>query len=56
MALALQVVLLIDGAVALEKMGRICFAAAIQIVDFYHALEHAGKVLEALLGSKNHPQ
>ena len=37
-------------------MGRICFAAAIQIVDFYHALEHAGKVLEALLGSKNHPQ
>jgi hypothetical protein len=55
MALALQVVLLIDGAVALEKMGRACFATAIQIVDFYHALEHASKVLETLLGSKNHP-
>lgn len=55
MALALQVVLLIDGAPSLEKMGRTCFATAIQIVDFYHALEHAGKVLEALLGSKKHP-
>jgi hypothetical protein len=55
MALALEVVLLIDGAPALEKMGRVCFANATQIVDFYHALEHAGKVLEALLGSKQHP-
>jgi hypothetical protein len=25
-------------------------------VDFYHALEHAGKVLVALLGSKEHPE
>jgi len=24
-------------------------------VDFYHALEHARKVLQALLGSKDHP-
>ena len=56
MALALQVVLLIDGAAALEKMGRLCFATAIQIVDFYHALEHAGQVLEALLGGKHHPR
>lgn len=55
MALALQVVLLVDGATCLEKMGRTCFSTAIQIVDFFHALEHAGKVLEALLGSKNHP-
>ena len=45
LALALQVVLLIDGATGLAKMGRLCFAGAIQIVDFYHALEHAGKVL-----------
>ena len=36
-------------------MGRLCFSNAIQIVDFYHALEHAGKVLVALLGSKEHP-
>jgi hypothetical protein len=55
LALALQVVLLIDGAAGLAKMGRLCFSSAIQIVDFYHALEHAGKVLAALLGGKEHP-
>jgi hypothetical protein len=53
--LALQVVLLIDGAAGLANMGRLCFSSAIQIVDFYHALEHAGQVLVALLGSKAHP-
>jgi hypothetical protein len=55
LGLALQVVLLIDGATGLANMGRLCFSSAIQIVDFYHALEHAGKVLVALLGSKEHP-
>lgn len=55
LGLALQVVLLIDGATGLANMGRLCFANAIQIVDFYHALEHAGQVLLALLGSKEHP-
>ncbi len=55
LALALQVVLLIDGAEGLANMGRLCFPGAIQIVDFYHALEHAGKVLVVLLGSKEHP-
>jgi len=55
LALALQVVLLIDGASGLAHMGRLCFHNAIQIVDFYHALEHAGRVLESLLGSKDHP-
>ncbi len=53
--LALTVVLLIDGAEGLAHMGRLCFPTAIQIADFYHALEHAGKVLQALLGSKEHP-
>jgi hypothetical protein len=53
--LALAVVLLIDGAPALANMGRLCFPTAIQIVDFYNALEHAGKVLVARLGSKEHP-
>ena len=53
--LAMQVVLLIDGAVGLANMGRDCFPTAIQIVDFFHAMEHAGKVLAALLGSKEHP-
>jgi hypothetical protein len=49
-----QVVLLIDGAAGLENMGRLCFKDSVQIVDFYHALEHAGQVLEAWLG-KAHP-
>lgn len=56
LALAAQAVLLIDGAEGLANMGRLCFPKALQIVDFYHALEHAGKVLVALLGSKEHPE
>lgn len=55
LSLARQVVLLIDGAAGLANMGRDCFGSAIQIVDFFHALEHAGEVLVALLGSKDHP-
>jgi hypothetical protein len=49
------VVLLIDGANGLANMGRQNFAHAVQIVDFYHTLEHVGTVLEALLG-KEHPK
>jgi hypothetical protein len=49
-----KVVLLIDGAAGLENMGKDCFQDAVQIVDFYHALEHAGQVLAALIG-KDHP-
>lgn len=55
LALAFLVVLLIDGAAGLANMGKLCFKEAIQIVDFYHALEHASEVLVALLGSKDHP-
>ena len=55
LALATFVVLLIDGAEGLANMGRLCFPTAVQIVDFYHAMEHARKVLQALLGSKEHP-
>ena len=50
-----QVVFLVDGASGLEVMGRINFKDAIQIVDFYHAMEHAGLVLAALLGGTAHP-
>ena len=49
-----KVVLLIDGAAGLENMGRLCFKDSVQIVDFYHAMEHASPVLEAWLG-KSHP-
>ena len=49
-----QVVLLIDGASGLEHMGKLNFKEAVQIVDFYHAMEHAGQVLAVLIG-KDHP-
>jgi hypothetical protein len=49
-----QVVLLIDGAKGLENMGKDCFKGCVQVVDFYHAVEHAGLVLAALIG-KDHP-
>jgi hypothetical protein len=53
---AQQVVFLIDGAEGLENMGHLNFKDAIQIVDFYHGADHAGEVVEALLGSKEHPE
>lgn len=56
MGTAQQVVVLIDGASGLEKMGHTCFAGCVQIVDFYHAMQHAGAVLQVLLGGKEHPQ
>jgi hypothetical protein len=56
MAEAGQVVLLIDGALGLENMGLLNFPTARQIVDFWHGADHAGKVVEALLGSKDHPE
>jgi hypothetical protein len=50
-----KVVVLIDGAVGLENMGKDCFKDQLQIVDFFHAMEHAGQVLAALIG-KEHPE
>lgn len=50
-----KVVLLIDGAAGLENMGLLNFPGITQIVDFFHALEHASTVLGALLG-KDHPE
>ena len=53
---AQKVVFLVDGAEGLENMGHLNFKDAIQIVDFYHGADHAGDVVAALLGSKEHPQ
>jgi hypothetical protein len=53
---AQKVVLLIDGAAGLENMGHLNFRDATQIVDFWHGADHAGQVVEALLGSKAHPE
>lgn len=52
---ATQVVFLVDGAEGLECLGRDYFPGCVQIVDFYHAMEHGSRVLTALLGSKEHP-
>lgn len=51
---AAKVVVLIDGANGLGNMATINFNGCIQIVDFFHAMEHAGLVLDALIG-KAHP-
>ena len=53
---AQRVVFLVDGAEGLENTGRVNLKDAIQIVDFYHGADHAGDVVEALLGSKEHPE
>ena len=53
---AQKVVFLVDGAEGLENMGHLNFKDAIQVVDFYHGADHAGDVVEALLGSKEHPE
>jgi hypothetical protein len=45
---------LIDGAIGLGNMATLTFPGCLQIVDFFHAMEHAGRVLEALIG-KDHP-
>ena len=52
---ATHVVFLVDGAEGLECLGRDYFPGCTQIVDFYHAMEHASDVLVALLRSKDHP-
>jgi hypothetical protein len=44
-----KIVVLVDGALALEKMGRDYFPQAIQIVDNFHAMEHLESLIEALL-------
>jgi hypothetical protein len=54
MGTAGKVVLLIDGATGLGNMGKLNFKDCVQIVDLYHAMEHAGEVLDALIG-KSHP-
>jgi len=49
-----KIILLLDGALGLENHGKINFPGALQIVDFYHAVEHLKELLEALFG-KGHP-
>lgn len=51
---ALKIILIIDGATGLANQGRINFPGCLQIVDFYHAVEHLKELWEALRG-KDHP-
>lgn len=48
-----QSVLLIDGASGLEKLGLDYFPDAVQIVDFYHAMEHLQTLIETLWGKQD---
>ena len=50
-----RIILLIDGALGLEHHGLINFPGCLQIVDFYHAMEHLKELLEALWGH-GHPE
>ena len=50
-----ETVYIVDGAVGLAALGAANFPTATQIVDFFHGMEHAGRVVEALLGSRDHP-
>jgi len=36
---------LIDGSRGLENTGKDCFKDSVQIVDFFHAMEHAGRAI-----------
>lgn len=49
---AQKIVLLMDGAQGLENMGKVNFPGCLQIVDFYHAMDHLGQVIEALTGQQ----
>ena len=48
-----KVVILVDDALSLEKMGKDYFPQAIQIVDAFHAMEHLEALIDALLTKSN---
>ena len=50
LAFALTVVYLGDGAAWVWENARLFFPTAIQILDFYHAVEHLGELARALFG------
>ena len=50
LALARNVVFLGDGAAWVWENARLFFPTAIQILDFYHAVEHLGVLARALFG------
>ncbi len=50
LALARTVVFLGDGAAWIWENARIIFPMAIQILDFYHAVEHLGALARAIFG------
>ncbi len=50
LAVALTVIYLGDGAAWVWENARLFFPTAIQILDFYHAVEHLGMLARALFG------
>lgn len=53
LALAQTVIFLGDGAAWIWENARLFFPSAIQILDFYHAVEHLGVLARALYGEGN---
>lgn len=49
---AKKIVLLMDGALGLEKQGELNFPNCLQIVDFYHAMQHLKELKETLWGKE----
>lgn len=49
---AKKIVLLMDGALGLEKQGELNFPNCLQIVDFYHAMQHLKELQETLWGKE----
>lgn len=50
LSLATLVVFLGDGAAWVWELARVCFPMAKLILDFYHAAEHVGLLIETLFG------
>ncbi len=55
MAQAQQVIVLGDGALWIWEQARLNFVGALEILDFYHALEHINQLAAWLYGEK-HPK
>ena len=53
LGMAVLLVFLGDGAAWVWECARKCFKGAIEILDFYHAAEHARQLADALFGTQN---
>jgi hypothetical protein len=52
MGRAAEVVFIADGAAWIWEIVRTCFPGAVEILDYYHAREYLGEIVELLLGKQ----